>query len=421
MSNTFFICLPMLIILIAIGKDTFFYKINFFILRTILIICIVSTFFIDDKYIFLVVVLYYFILLKFLYSKLKSFLLSSIYFLIQNTLLIFIWVIGYDLPLMGLRYLLKSNIPPQYYILIYSLQICYLFAIILSLLSLNKKYRIWETMKTFDGKWSMQAFILIVTSNLILLVRLFFLEIHLTSYFYLSLILFLYSVFSIVTIFFVVSIYNKNLYLDTLISKNRKELEFIELANEFKHDFKTFLHTAQYYLKIDDIHGLKTYFNSLEKYSTNFIEPSLFQQIYLIDNKPLHGLLMKFIEECKESNLNLYLNIQPIKNFSENSFFSSLDFIRCFSILINNAREHSTENIYINFSESDKIILCSVRNTVNSPIKADKIFQKNYTTKKGHRGLGLHILSKIIYSYPSANIEVKNIDNWISFTIIYKK
>lgn len=416
MNNTLIIYFHLLIILFSVGYTTFYYKKHLYILTSIIIIGMSLEPFISGIPVLIMMIIYCVSCLIFATQKLNSLFLALLFFLIQNSLLILTWTVGYDTPII----LLKSHIdrsPYFYYFFIYCAQLILLLLLIYFVYYINNRYAIWSQINKVNKKGLLVPLIIIFSNIVLLFFRQYLIRVDsLYHYLYLSIILFAFSVFIILTIFFVNKLYANKLFLDNLIKKSEENNHFVSLADEFQHDYKTFIYTSQRYLETNDIEGLKKYFNTLQDYSSDLFSHSLYNQVQKITDPAIQGLLLNGIEQSHKLGLELSLNIQRIPH---DSFFSTIDFTRCLSILINNAIEHSTGKIYISFYSSKNTVYCSVKNTNDKPIQND-IFQKNFSTKKGHRGIGLSILSKTVRLYNNANLEVENNNNWISFTLSHK-
>lgn len=412
MMGSILIWIQMLIILCTIGYKNFFFNKHFYILVTLATFSMISCFWLNEKYILLTYVAYYLLLFIFSYFKLKSFFLVSIFFLIQNLLLMSIWIIVYDFP----NLIIGTTITVHTF-LSYAIQIIFLVLGSLILNIINNRNRVWINIVKYSKNWTVLGIIIFISNNFLLLYRQYIIATNeIIIYLYLSVILFVYSGFLLLLIFFINKTYEKLAFIEQLKAKSEENSKFIELANEFQHDYKTFIFSTKRYLELNDIGGLKSYLNSLENYSSSLLNHSLLSQAYNIKDPAIQGLLLLCIEECEAKGIKLFLSIEDLSTID---FFTTIDFARCLSILITNSLEHSTEKIYIKFSHSNGISSCTVKNTYNKTINIENIFQRNFSTKKKHRGIGLSILSNIIKSYTNASLEVEIINKWISFTIKY--
>lgn len=416
MYNDSLICIQMIVILLAIGPNNFFYKKHLYILIAFLIFCIIFLIIFSNQiYTLSLCVLYYLLVFILSYIRLKSIFLVFLLFLIQNFLLTFIWIIGYDFPTLVL-----GSLSPYSQFFSFISQFFLLFLSLLVLNFLNKRYKLWIKISKYSKPWTRLTIICSISNSFLMIYKQYIIieTKSFNNYFFLTITLLGASFSFFLIIFLVIKTYENKALIDQMIIKSQENSAFIMLANEFNHDYKTFLYTIKRYLELEDFNELNNYINSLENYSTRLLNYSLLEQVYNIKEPAIQGLLINCIEQCYSKKIKLSLDIHEISN---DTFFSTIDFSRCLSILLNNAIEHSTNKIYINFSYLDGFPSCSISNTSQPSIEIDKIFQRNFSTKKNHRGIGLSILKNIIQDYPHIYLTVKNTDNWISFTITSSK
>lgn len=403
--------LQLLIILCTIGYKRFFYNKYLYILISYIFLCMLFHFYCTN-YIFTLnlYVLYNGLILIFSYIRLKSILLLSFFYLIQNSLIMIIWIVTYYIPNL---FLSSTSISLSF---LYIIQISLLLILIFTINFVDRHYKFWSKISQYNKRWTGLDIMIFITSNIFLtfgyqaMTRKGSTSIHI----YLSILLFGgVALIALIAIFIIKTLSNKT-FIDQINSKSQENYKFILLANEFQHDFKTFLYTTKRYSELKDLVGLNNYLDSLEDYSIEMINHSLLDQIYNIKEPAIQGLLINCIEKCHNSKITLTLDIQE---YPHHDFFFTIDFARALSILINNAIEHSSGKVYINFSNFDGISSCVVKNTSEVPIEINKIFERNFSTKENHQGIGLSILKNIIKTYNNVDLKVENINNWVLFTV----
>ena len=411
MYELILIFIQILIILCMIGHKRFFYTKHWYVLIVFLLLTIISLFFYTNIILALCLyTIYYLIALLFSYTRLKSIFLVSFFFLIQNSLMTFIWVMP------NLFFIsLENNSSSLYFVQILALSILIYFLKII-----DGHYKLWTLVQKYSDHWTSLGFFIFFTSNFLLGYRQYTISIEksISNYIYSSLFLLGYSIIFTLFSFLIVKVLANKKYIEQLIDKSQENKKYTKLANEFQHDFKTFLYTTKRYTQLEDLEGLKQYLETLEKYSVGLLNHSLLNQVQNIKDPAIQGLLINCIEQCSSNNIKLTLEIEDL---THHDFFYTIDFTRCLSILINNAIEHSSNKIYIRFYNVKDMSYCTIRNTSETPIKIDEIFKRNFSTKKGHRGLGLAILKNIIQNYKYTELIVENINNWVSFTIASTK
>lgn len=405
------IFIQLLIILCTMGYNKFFYIKHLYILITFLIFNIFSLFF-CSKLIFglILFVIYYIFVFIFSYIRLRSILLVSFFYLLQNSLLTIIWILPNFF-----SDSIKNKLP-----FLYLTQIPLLLILLYILNIIEKRHKLWTLLQDYHTQWANLGLFLFFTSNLMLIYRQFTISVEgsINSYIYSSFILIGYSIFLGIITFLIIKISINKTYIDKLIDKSKENSQFLTMADEFQHDFKTFLYTTKRYTELEDLPGLTKYLESLDSYSFPILSHPLRNQVQHINSPAIQGLLIQCIEKCHSNNINLMLEIE---DFSHQSFFYSIDFTRCLSILITNAIEHSSKSLYIRFSNNNGVSSCIVRNTSKTPVKINEIFKRNFSTKVNHKGIGLSILKNIIKNYKHTDLFVENINNWVSFTIISTK
>lgn len=407
----FLVYLQLLIILCTIGYKRFFYDKYLYILSIYIFLCMICHMFYTN-YIFTLslYVLYIVLILIFSYIRLKSILLVSFFYLIQNSLIMITWILTYYIPSL---FLISAFVSLPF---LYIIQISLLFILIFIINFVDRYYNLWSQISKYNKRWTGGDIIILIISNVFLtfgyqaMTRKGSISIHI----YISFLLFVgVALITLISIFIIKNHSNK-IFINQIDSKSRENSKFILLANEFQHDFKTFLYTTKRYSELKDLAGLNNYLNSLENYSFEMINHSLLDQIYNLKDPAIQGLLLNCIEKCHNNKIKLSLDIQ---DYPHQDFFFTIDFARVLSILINNAIEHSSGKVYINFSNFGGISSCVVRNTSDIPLEINKIFERNFSTKKKHQGIGLSILKKIVKSYNNVDLIVENINNWVSFTV----
>lgn len=412
MAQNLFVCIQLLIILYAIGRNNFFYSKHLYILIGVQSFSFISFIFISSSnYALSLGILFYIIIFVFSYIRLQSIFLVSLYYLIQNALLTFVWIAGHDLP--GLFLGWNRTSLPILSIIIQSL----IFSLSLFIIySVNKRSKLWEHLNKYSKPWLFWGITIIFCSNFLLIYKSIVqkTDTYFNDYLYLSLFFVGFSTILVLFFFLIVQTYSSKSEINHLINKAQHNNEFLEMATEFQHDYKAFIYTSKRYLELEDFTGLKNYLSSLENYSLDLLNYSDLIQVQKLENPAIQGLLINCIEQCYKKKIKIFLDIQePLHQ----EFFSTIDFSRGLSILINNAIEHTNGKVYIRFSNRNGTGSCSIRNTSDTPIKIEKIFKRNFSTKKNHRGIGLSILKNIIKTYSHTDLVVENINNWVSFTI----
>lgn len=178
----------------------------------------------------------------------------------------------------------------------------------------------------------------------------------------------------------------------------------------FKHDFYNILQSINGYIYLNDLIGLKKYYDNL---LAEINEIEYFEKIAknLKNNPAVFGVLLDKFKKSKEKGIELFVELNHkmqtlgIKNYNVS---------RMLGVLIDNAIEASAECdnslVCVNFKEDieDNCIYIEVKNNYdkNNELDMKKIYDKHYTTKNNsnNQGLGLWKVGKIVMKNEDFNI-----------------
>ena len=193
-----------------------------------------------------------------------------------------------------------------------------------------------------------------------------------------------------------------NIEIENLEENNKNLLEVNDHIRCFKHDFNNIIQTLYACVDIGNIDVLKKYFKSLFK-ECNYMNA--------IDSLNMKGkscpaiysmLVNKYkLAESKDINMNIEILID-LSLFADKSYTIS----RMLGILLDNAIEAASEcdektiNIQIikEKIENNKISIIIENTYKDKGIDTEKIFEKEYYTKKekGNSGLGLWKIRELL-------------------------
>ena len=191
------------------------------------------------------------------------------------------------------------------------------------------------------------------------------------------------------------------LYLDRL-EDNRDSIRKI------RHDLNDLLSLSQLMVRDQDFDHLTDYLDKLSTYVKEEMpqeSPSNLADLQQIEDQDLRYLLMSKLLEWEKAGIPyrfecLYpLNTLPINRF---------DLMRCLAILLNNANEGRQAADPSAGETSDILMLAvdqglEIQVTNPSPtVAVREAKQAGFSTKAGHRGLGLTNLEEILSAYPNA-------------------
>ena len=167
----------------------------------------------------------------------------------------------------------------------------------------------------------------------------------------------------------------------------------------FKHDFDNIVTTIGGYVKTNDIEGLKKYYVQLED-DCQKVNNLYVLNPKLINNPGVYSLLTTKYHEAEEKgikvNMSLLLDLSKLN-------MKIYEFTRVLGILLDNAIDASSEceeklmNIIFRDDAKNHRQLIIVENTYKDKnVDTEKIFNKGFSGKENHTGLGLWEVRKIL-------------------------
>ena len=185
----------------------------------------------------------------------------------------------------------------------------------------------------------------------------------------------------------------------------------------FKHDFDNIVTTIGGYVKTNDMEGLKKYYVQLED-DCQKVNNLYILNPKLINNPGVYSLLTTKYNEAEEKgikvNMSLLLDLSKLN-------MKIYDFTRVLGILLDNAIEASNEckekimNIIFRDDSNNHRQLIIVENTYNDKnIDTEKIFNKGFSGKENHTGLGLWEVRKILNKNKNLNLHTTKNEKYFS-------
>lgn len=216
--------------------------------------------------------------------------------------------------------------------------------------------------------------------------------------------------------YFLLSIYSltktTQLEITSLSLEQEKEANRILKSSQdelhgFRHDFSNIMCTIGGYVLVSDMDGLKKYYSQIQKDITKINNLSALNPDRI--NNPAVFVLIsskysKALELGIEMNINVFLNLNTLN-------MKIYEFTRVLGILLDNAIEAAKEcdvktiNLEIRKDSARNRQILLIENTYkNKDIDTEKIYDKNFSTKKGNSGLGLWEVRKILKRNTNLNL-----------------
>ena len=309
------------------------------------------------------------------------------------------------------------SVIPIYHFL-YLLCVYFIIFLIISILK-HIKIRNWFNIG-FDKKTKIT-----ILQNLILGILALIIQAILNFYYRNSIpLLFSYFNFILLFAYFFISFYSltKAMKLD-IATRNLENAEsynnslsiLYDNVRGFKHDFDNMVNIIGGYIQVNDIDGLKKYYSSLEKDCSKVRNVQMLNP-NIINNPGIYNLIVSKYK--KATDLNILINFEFFFDFN-NLHMPIYEFSKILGILLDNAIEAAKEcnekQINIVFRESRKqhVQIIIVENTYNNKnINIDKIFEKGFSGKENHTGIGLWEVNKIVMNNNNIVLKTTNDNNF---------
>lgn len=188
-----------------------------------------------------------------------------------------------------------------------------------------------------------------------------------------------------------------------------KTLELLyDNMRTFKHDFGNILDGFASYIAYNDMEGLKKYYDELSL-DFNHINNLSTLNPKVINNHSIYVLLANKYHKADEKGIKIDLKVLFDLNTLQINMY---EFSRMLGILLDNAIEATSEcdekliNVIFQKDSHNPIQYIIISNTyANKSINTEKIFEKNFSTKKGNTGLGLWEIKQLLKKNNRLNLK----------------
>lgn len=306
------------------------------------------------------------------------------------------------------------------YRLIYML-ILYFTAFIIILIIKHQKLKINFT-EDLDNKSKY-----IIVSNIIFGIITIIIQ-SLLAFYYVDRLPLLFTFLSFISLllYFGLSIYSLNSMINLV--QTSKKLQSVEEYNNtlrilhdnvrgFKHDFDNIVTTIGGYVQTNDMEGLKSYYSQLED-DCERVNNLYILNPDVVNNNGIYNLLTTKYYEADSKNIKV--NISFLLDLSKLNM-KIYEFARILGILFDNAIDASSEcddkiiNLTFRDEPQNHRQIVIVENTYqDKDVDTEKIFEKGFSGKKNHTGLGLWEVRKIVKKNSNINLFTTKSDKYFT-------
>lgn len=211
--------------------------------------------------------------------------------------------------------------------------------------------------------------------------------------------LFTYIFLSFYSLTRVIELHIKTRDLENAESYNNTLSILYDNVKGFKHDFDNMVNIIDGYIQVDDIDGLKKYFSSLERDCSRVNNVQMLNP-NIINNPGIYNLIVSKYK--KATDLDVTIHFEFFFDF-DNLKMPIYEFSKILGILLDNAIESAKDceekvvNLIFRESRKQQVQLVRIENTyLNKDIDTKQIFEKGFSQKEDHTGIGLWEVNQII-------------------------
>ena len=213
------------------------------------------------------------------------------------------------------------------------------------------------------------------------------------------------------------NINKKLVYIQTLESDRKRLSTENDRIRTFKHDFNNIIQAMNGYIQTEDIPSLKTYIKKMIK-DVNDTDDSKIGNEFLLNNKAITNLLKSKNVKAKKENIDIKFEIMfELKLLKKYEY----ELIRILGIFLDNAieaeRDEENKIIEVLFFKDANCKRIIIENTCTKNVDIDKIYTKEFSTKKGNTGLGLWEVKNFVDNNPNFSLETTLENNCFKHTL----
>lgn len=194
-----------------------------------------------------------------------------------------------------------------------------------------------------------------------------------------------------------------------------------EMCN-FRHDYKNILSTMGYYIEHKELEHLEEYFHQkiLPTASSLPGQDFILGRLTQVQVAPIKSLLCSKFCACQNKQIPFTLSIpKPVTYFP----MDILSLSQILGILLDNAMEAAlqTEKPYLEIIllPQEEHIYIEIKNrTLPLTVPISELSHRGFSTKKGHTGLGLHTVQKLLATLDHVHFSLEVQDDIFSAKLV---
>lgn len=191
---------------------------------------------------------------------------------------------------------------------------------------------------------------------------------------------------------------------------------FYEDFRVFRHDYKNILATLDYYIQKKDWEQLQSYYQNkiLPSGAAISSDKFSFAKLHLIEIPSIKSILYTKMLAALTRGISLTLELtEPVTQVS----MDDLDLSRVLGILLDNSMEAAllTPEKFLSvaiITTDEKVVFSITNSCCPLQVPVSNLFEKGYTTKEQHDGLGLYTVKNFIDKLDNAFLTAEYKDNF---------
>ncbi len=197
--------------------------------------------------------------------------------------------------------------------------------------------------------------------------------------------------------------------------RNKKLLDYQQTLGNlydstrmFRHNYKNTIIALNGYYKESDYKRIGEVIEELNKEYNEIYSAQYSESVAKIDDSGLKWLIISKISYAQSKGINFSVMVSD--NFDRGKLTQSELYI-IIGVLLDNAieaAEHAcNKRVKVVLYNDNKDTIFSVSNTYETEPEISKIFNKDYSTKKSHGGIGLYNVKRILDKYDNIYIDTR--------------
>lgn len=222
-----------------------------------------------------------------------------------------------------------------------------------------------------------------------------------------------------VTCVMLVSIYQRErAKSDTLLHYQQTIANQYDSTRVFRHNYRNTLLMLNGYHRAGDYAALGELLQSMNQEYEAVYSSEYAQGVEAIEDRGIQWLVISKLVHAQSQGIDCAVQVTgSVRSVA----LSAAEVAELLGILLDNAIEAAARSaarqMGLSVQRREDALVLAVRNSVDAPPDLPRLFDKGYSTKPGHTGLGLYRLRQLLRRYPQSLTDVRLQDGMFIFTV----